>query len=41
MWIILRVTGWVAGLRVGPAGQAEGLDLGEYGETGYQIGIPG
>jgi ammonium transporter, Amt family len=36
-WIILWVTEKVVGLRVAPTEQAEGLDLGELGETGYEL----
>ena len=36
-WIILWVTDKVVGLRVAPTEQAEGLDLGELGETGYEL----
>jgi Amt family ammonium transporter len=36
-WIVLWVTHKVVGLRVGPGEQAEGLDLGEYGEFGYHL----
>jgi Amt family ammonium transporter len=36
-WIVLGVTHRVVGLRVGPGEQAEGLDLGEHGEIGYEL----
>jgi ammonia channel protein AmtB len=31
------VTDKVVGMRVSPGEQAEGLDLGEYNETGYEL----
>jgi ammonium transporter, Amt family len=40
-WIVVWVTDKVVGLRVAPGEQAEGLDLGEYGETGYVLDGPG
>jgi ammonium transporter, Amt family len=36
-WIIVWATDKVVGLRVSPGEQAEGLDLGEYSETGYEL----
>ena len=39
-WIIVWVTDKVAGLRVSPGEQAEGLDLGEHGEIGYELDAP-
>jgi ammonium transporter, Amt family len=36
-WIILWVTHRVVGLRVNAGEQAEGLDLGEHGEIGYEL----
>jgi Amt family ammonium transporter len=38
-WIILWITDKLVGLRVSPDVEAEGLDLGEHGESGY--GQPG
>ena len=35
--IILWATHKVVGLRVSPGEQAEGLDLGEHGEIGYEL----
>ena len=36
-WIILWATHQVVGLRVSPGEQAEGLDLGEHSEIGYEL----
>ena len=36
-WIVLWITHKLVGLKVGPGEQAEGLDLGEHGEVGYQL----
>jgi ammonium transporter, Amt family len=36
-WIVVWVTDKVVGMRVSPGEQAEGLDLGEYNETGYEL----
>jgi len=38
-WIVLWVTHRVVGLRVSPGEQAEGLDLGEHGEIGYELDV--
>ena len=38
-WIVLWVTHRVVGLQVGPGEQAEGLDLGEHGEIGYELDV--
>jgi Amt family ammonium transporter len=37
--VILRLVDGVVGLRVGPDEMVEGLDLGEYGETGYMLDL--
>jgi hypothetical protein len=39
-WIILWVTDHTVGLRVSPGEEADGLDLGEHGEVGYQLAEP-
>jgi ammonium transporter, Amt family len=38
-WVVLWVTHKVVGLRVSPGEQAEGLDLGEHGEIGYELDV--
>jgi ammonium transporter, Amt family len=39
-WIIVWITDKAVGLRVSPGEQAEGLDLGEHGEIGYELDAP-